>query len=106
MTIPSGALIDLNIYATNTDPVMAGEAGLSVCPMRPLHSELGKVAESVLSFGDGYHRCPGGYIAIQESDIFLRKLLAIDTLRLESTPQTHYNPVVSGYEVRNFTVRV
>jgi len=77
---------------------------MAVCPARPLTSTQGKVPEPVMSFGDGYHRCPGAYIAIQESDIFIRKLLAIETLKIEKTPDTTYNETVSGYEVHDFIV--
>ena len=34
----------------------------------------------LLSFGDGHHRCPGGPLAILESDIFLHRLLAHDVV--------------------------
>jgi cytochrome P450 len=106
MTAPAGTLIDINLFGTNVDPHMTGESGLAVCPARPLTSEQGKVPEPVMSFGDGYHRCPGAYIAIQESDIFLRKLLAIETLKIEKLPDVVYNETVSGYEVNNFIVSV
>ena len=79
---------------------------MAVCPARPLTSSQGKVPESVMSFGDGYHRCPGAYVAIQESDIFLRKLLAIETLKIEKAPDVSYNRTVSGYEARNFIISV
>lgn len=102
--IPSGALVDMNVFTTNVDQQMAGEDALSVCPMRPLTSAHGKVAEDVISFGDGYHRCPGAFVAIQETDIFVRKLLAIETLRLEGTPTATFNPVVNGFEIGTFNV--
>jgi cytochrome P450 len=104
--IPAGALIDLNLFAANVDPQMAGDDSLAVCPARPLTSELGKVPEPVMSFGDGYHRCPGAYVAIQESDIFLQKLLKIENLRIERAPDMEFHHVVQGYEYRNFIVRV
>ncbi|KXK15306.1 MAG: cytochrome P450 [Chloroflexi bacterium OLB15] len=106
VTIPEGTMVDLNIFAANIDTKMAGETSTSICPARPLHSALGKVPEPVLSFSDGYHRCPGAFVAIQESDIFLRKLLAVDTLRLERKPDVIYNEVVKGYELRNFVIKV
>lgn len=106
VTIPTNTLIDLNLYAANADTRMAGDNAGELCPMRPLTSELGKVPEYVMGFGDGYHRCPGSFVAIQESDIFLRKLLAIETLRLEETPDVTYNELVKGYEIRNFTIVV
>ena len=52
------------------------------------------------------HRCLGAYIAIQETDIFLRKLLAIKNLRLVSDPVVSYKQLIEGYEVRNFIVAV
>lgn len=106
VTIPAGALVDLSVFATNIDPRIMGDDGTSLCPMRPLHSGQGKVPEYVMSFGDGYHRCPGSFLAIQESDILLRKLLAIDTLRIEKTPEIEYNETVKGYEVGDFQIAV
>lgn len=105
-TIPENTLVDINLFTTNIDPRMAGEASMAVCPGRSLTSAQGKVPDPVMSFGDGYHRCPGAYIAIQESDIFLRKLLAIETLKIEKAPDAVYNGTVSGYEVLNFKVSV
>lgn len=106
VTIPAGTLVDVNLYASNADMQTVGESPLDVCPARPMTSEQGKVPEPVLSFGDGYHRCPGAYVAIQESDIFLRKILAIDTLRIERKPDITFSEVVKGYEVRNFILVV
>lgn len=106
VTIPAGTLVDVNLYASNADMQTVGESPLDVCPARPLTSEQGKVPEPVLSFGDGYHRCPGAFVAIQESDIFLRKMLAIDTLRIERKPSVTFSPIVKGYEVRNFILVV
>ncbi len=105
-TIPAGTLVDVNIFAANADPRMTGGTGLSLCPARPMTSTQGKVPEPVMSFGDGTHRCPGAYIAIQESDIFLRKLLAIDTLKIEKTPDVRYNDTLSGYEVSRFIISI
>ena len=104
--LPAGTLVDINLFTTNIDPRVAGEASMAVCPARPLTSSQGKVPESVMSFGDGYHRCPGAYVAIQESDIFLRKLLAIETLKIEKAPDVSYNRTVRGYEARNFIISV
>ena len=60
----------------------------------------------MLSFGDGAHRCPGAYIAIQESDIFLRKLLAIDGLQIVKAPDLSWGELTQGYEFRNFILTV
>jgi cytochrome P450 len=103
-TIPTGALIDLHINATNTDRAVVGERPLQVCPGRELHGD--RIGPTVMSFGDGHHRCPGAYVAIQESDIFLQKLLAIDTLRIERTPEVTFSDLTGGYELRKFLIRV
>ena len=104
--IPAGSLIDLHIYAVNGDESIVGERPLQICPGREMAVRKPKVPEFVMSFGDGVHRCPGAYIAIQESDIFLRRLLRLDGLRIERPPTVTYNQVVKGYELRNFIIAV
>ncbi|QPC82816.1 cytochrome P450 [Phototrophicus methaneseepsis] len=106
VTIPKGSKLDLHVSVSNTDERVFGENSNAVCPMRPLSERKPKVAEFALSFGDGPHRCPGAFVAIQESDIFLRKLLAIDTLRIEREPDVTYSEIAKGYELRNFIVAV
>lgn len=104
ITIPAGSLIDLHTYAANADESVTGECPMMIEPGRELRAE--KVGPAVMSFGDGSHRCPGAYVAIQESDIFLRRLLALDDLRIEKKPSVSWNDLVAGYEVRGFTVAV
>lgn len=104
VTIPCGALVDLHIYATNADEAITGPDPLRICPARELRDE--RTAPALLSFGDGHHRCPGSYIAIQESDLFLRRLLALDGLRMERPPTVHWNELVTGYELRDFLLHV
>lgn len=101
IVIPVGSQVSLHIGSVNTDETVVGDAPLAACPARSLPCG---VAEPVLSFGDGHHRCPGAYVAIQESDIFLRKLLALPGLRVLQQPDLGYNDVVQGYELRNFMV--
>jgi cytochrome P450 len=57
-----------------------------------------------MGFGDGHHRCPGSYLAIQETDIFLQRLLALETLHIERTPTLTWNELTTGYEVRKFLI--
>ncbi|GAC1367486.1 MAG: cytochrome P450 [Ktedonobacteraceae bacterium] len=104
VTIPAGAKIDLHIYAANADKSIVGELPLALRADRELQGE--RLTPALMSFGDGAHRCPGSYIAIQESDIFLQRLLAIDTLRMVSTPSMRWNPLTVGYELRNFMIAV
>ncbi len=100
VTIPQGSRIFLNLYDVNYDKAVVGEAPSAVCPTRPLHDS--KAQPMVMSFGDGHHRCAGAYVAIQETDIFLQKLLAIPTLQVEKYPHVGYSPIAVGYELRKF----
>lgn len=102
ITIPAGDLIDLHIYAVNADEDVVGAEPLGLCPGRELADMRPRVPEYVMGFGDGHHRCPGAYIAIQESDIFLRRLLSLERLRIEREPELSWNETVKGYELRNF----
>jgi cytochrome P450 len=102
ITIKRGELIDLHIYAVNTDETITGEQPFALCPGRRLRAE--RVSPAVMGFGDGSHRCPGSFIAIQETDIFLQRLLALDGLRMEHTPSLAWNDLVTGYELRGFFV--
>ena len=104
VTIPAGELIDMHVYAMNADEEVVGEEPLAICPGRELRVE--HAAPAVMSFGDGHHRCPGAFIAIQETDIFLHRLLAIDTLRIERTPTMTWSDVTKGYELRDFWIAV
>ena len=102
LTIPAGSLIDLDLRAANADAETVGEAPLELCPARPL--ERG-VQGPVMSFGDGHHRCPGAYLALQESDIFLQRLLRLP-LTAEQAPHLGWNAIAAGYELSGFVVRM
>lgn len=103
-TIPAGALIDIHIGTANLDLGVVGEEPRAICPERPLHAD--RTTPALLSFGDGAHRCPGAYIAMQESDIFLQKLLAIDGLEIARAPSISWGDLTQGYEFRNFQLKV
>jgi cytochrome P450 len=100
VVIPQGALIDLHIESANLDERVVGEDPTAVCPMRPLHGE--RIGAMLMSFGDGAHRCPGAYLAIQETDIFLQRLLAIPNLHIVRPPTLTWNELTAGYELRKF----
>lgn len=100
--IPAGSLVDLYIRGGNADEQAVGADPLSLCPRRELADG---VREEALSFGDGSHRCPGNAIAIQESDVFLTRLLALP-VRLASSPRIEWDELISGYSVRDIVVEV
>ncbi|RTR30740.1 cytochrome P450 [Deinococcus radiophilus] len=102
MTIPAGSLVALNVQQANVDREVVGEDAEALCPHRPLPRG---VQPPVLSFGDGHHRCPGAFLAIRESDVFLRRLLIWRDLELVQPPSLSYNEVVKGYELRGLRVR-
>jgi cytochrome P450 len=102
MVIRAGDLINVHIYAVNTDETIVGEEPLLLCPARAIHGD--NIPSMVMSFGDGHHRCPGAYIAIQETDIFLQRLLALDTLRIERPPSLTWNELTTGYEIHDFRI--
>ncbi|TSA87487.1 cytochrome P450 [Deinococcus detaillensis] len=101
VSVPKGSLLALNVQEANTDESTVGERPLEVCPARSLPRG---VQAPVLAFGDGHHRCPGAFLAIRESDVFLRRLLIWNDLRIVTPPSVSYNEVVKGYELRGFRV--
>ncbi|HEV8175671.1 MAG TPA: cytochrome P450 [Actinoplanes sp.] len=96
VTIPAGARVDIGVAAANMDRAAVGADPGAVCPARPLADGVG---DAGLSFGDGPHRCPGAYIAIQETDIFLTKLFALPGLRMVQAPTVRIRPEIASYEL-------
>jgi cytochrome P450 len=96
--IPTGELVHITSSAANTDPGGVGEAPLRLLPERPVGAAL--------SFGEGPHKCPGMYVAIQETDIFLSSLFALDGVTMASPPVVTYNEAFSSYELRDLIVTV
>lgn len=106
VTIPKGARIQINIVGSNADESVVGENPHDVCPARQMAEIRPRVPEYVFGFGDGDHRCPGAFVALRETDIFLRKLLALPTLRLEREPKRIFNDVIRSYELRKMIISV
>jgi cytochrome P450 len=100
--LDAGALVDVRLRVVNADPAVAGADGTGVCPGRSLPPA---VPTAVMSFGDGHHRCPGGPLAVMESEIFLSRLFSRD-LVADHPPRVHWNPVSQGYDLSRFPVRL
>jgi cytochrome P450 len=100
--IPQDALVNVHVYGANADETVVGEEPLTLCPGRKLRDE--RIPTALMSFGDGQHRCPGAYIAIQETDIFLQRLLALESLHIEIPPTLSWNDLIAGYELRDFII--
>ena len=103
LSIPAGAKINFHVYDVNVDEQAVGAEPEGMCPHRDL--ERGTY-RSLIGFGSGPHRCAGEHLAIAETDVFIRKLLALKGLRLESKPEITRNETVEGYEISNFRVAV
>lgn len=100
--VPAGTLLDLSVRQANLDPQELGEDARQ---MRPERSRPKGVRPEVMSFGDGAHRCPGGFLAIQESDIFLQRLLRL-SLEFAHPPRVSWVELTAAYEVRDVVLRV
>lgn len=100
--IPAGARIDIDVYATNTEKHIVGEDPHAVCAVREIHGD--QLQPMLMSFGDGHHRCPGAYIAIQETDMLLHRLLALETLHIAKPPVVTWGELSTGYELRQFMI--
>ena len=72
--IPAGALMILDLRRANADAAAVGAEPLRLVPGRSLGAG---VRPEAMSFGDGEHRCPGAFLAIHESDLFLQQLLSL-----------------------------
>jgi cytochrome P450 len=99
--IPGGSLIALHVDAINRDATVTGEAPLEIRKGRVVPRG---VSASVLSFGQGPHRCAGEHIAIAEADAFLNKFLRIPGLRVLSEPCVAQNPLIESYEIKDFRI--
>jgi len=104
VTIPQGSKINVHIHSSNSDQKVVGEQPLAICPGREIKGT--NIPGMLMSFGDGTHRCPGAYIAIQETDIFLQRLLAIDSLHMVRKPSVSWNEMIAAYELRYLTVAI
>ena len=98
--LPAGTLVDLDIRAVNADPSVVGDEPLGLCPSRQLPRT---VPTTVLSFGDGHHKCPGGSLAVMETEVFLTTLFTRDVVA-QGSPKICWNAVTAGYDLDGFLV--
>ncbi|MFI7495853.1 cytochrome P450 [Kocuria sp. M4R2S49] len=100
--VPAGTLLDLYVRQANSDEQALGADARQ---LRPERSRPRGIRPEVLSFGDGAHRCPGGFLAIQETDIFLQRLLRLP-LEFAHPPRVSWVELIAAYEVRDVVLRV
>jgi cytochrome P450 len=100
-SVAEGDQIALDIRAANVD-----EASVGACPhaLDPDRAKRVKTAGSYLSFGDGSHRCPGAQVALNETRVFLDRLLRVPGIQLHREPDLRWTDVLMGYELRDAVV--
>lgn len=104
VTLPAGTVIDIDVRSANLDPAAVGEHPACLAADREIVAK--GVQPFALAFGDGHHRCPGSYLALEEADVFLHRLLSVEGLRIERPPTMTFNDLVKGYELRDFVLRL
>jgi cytochrome P450 len=99
---PDGAqAFAIDVRAANTDPQAMGACPFHIDAER---ERAERVPGSGLAFGDGSHRCPGASVALLEAAIFLGELVRLPGLALVREPTLRWNPLIHGYEVRDFAI--
>ncbi len=98
--VAEGELLVLNLREANTDPATVGACPFQIDPDRAKRQKI----TSYLSFGDGAHRCPGAQIALNETRVFLDRLLRVPGIRLQRTPDLDWTAELLSYELRNAVV--
>lgn len=99
--VPTGSLLDVDVRAANADARVAGADGDRLCPGRDVPRT---VPPTLLSFGDGHHKCPGAPLAMAETEAFVTTLLAVD-LEVAGPPEVRWNEVSQGYDLVDLRVR-
>jgi cytochrome P450 len=96
-----GELLAVNIREANVDPAVVGECPYALDPDR---AKRVKMVGAYMSFGDGSHRCPGSQVAINETRVFLDRLMRLPNLRLEHAPEMTWCDGLMSYELRGAVV--
>lgn len=103
-TIETGQEFVIDVRSTNADETAVGKCPFHADPERVLPDV--KTGRPAMSFGDGRHRCPGAYVAMQESAIFLDALLRLDGLRIVGEPSLSWSNLVGGYEFQTCEIAI
>ena len=99
--VPAGAVVDIDVRAVNADPRAAGADGDRLCPARDLPRS---VLPTLLSFGDGHHKCPGAPLATAEAEVLVTALFREDLFGA-GPPRVRWNAVSAGYDLSGLRVR-
>lgn len=99
--VRKGDAVAIDVRAANSDVAAFGDCPLHIKPGRKVNVKYGNAG---LAFGDGEHRCPGSQVALQETCLFLERLMHVPGLKLERAPDLSWNRLVTGYELRNCVI--
>lgn len=94
--------IEFSIYGINSDPRLRSGTTTG-CPVNHARGPA-QTRQAGYSFGAGHHRCPGEYVALVQSDVFLRSLFSVKGLRKVSSPKLSYSTVKAGYSIENLRI--
>lgn len=99
--VPAGARYAIDIRAVNSD-----EAVVGACPHRVDPDRAARMSQNgtFMSFGDGPHHCPGWQVALQETRVFVDRLMRVPGIRLKRAPDMLWNMPLMSYELRNAVV--
>jgi cytochrome P450 len=105
-TTSQGAVRAGTKYAVDMRAVNSDEAAVGACPyaLDPDRAKRLNQNGTFLSFGDGPHRCPGWQVALNETRVFIDRLLRVPGIRLERAPDMLWNAPLLSYELRNAIV--
>jgi cytochrome P450 len=100
-TLRAGEQFAIDLRAVNGDEAIVG-----ACPHMLDTDRANKQNQNstFMSFGDGPHHCPGWQVALNETRIFIDRLLRVPGLRLERAPDMTWNSQLMSYELRNAVV--
>lgn len=101
-TLRKGDRVTISVRWANVDPTVVGECPVTLRPGREMRQ--GYKAD-VVAFGEGPHRCPGSFLAIQESDMLLRQLLALPFQTVQ-TPTVSNDPLLESLVLRGLRIKL
>ncbi|MET0389637.1 MAG: cytochrome P450 [Polyangiales bacterium] len=99
--VPAGSSFVVDMRAVNSDAAMVGECPFAVDPERAKRINHNG---TFMSFGDGAHHCPGWQVALNETRVFVDRLLRIPGIKLERAPDMRWNAALASYELRHAIV--
>ena len=110
MDLPNGQHVEagqafvIDLRSSNADPEAVGACPFHLDPDRQMPDS--KAGGAAMGFGDGRHRCPGAFIAMEESAVFLARLLALPGLRIAAEPHFTWNNLVGSYEFHECRIAI